>query len=147
MNGLLQRIVRMAVLTGIFFADPLRMMRLVSGYPPFSPLSADTDLKHSCPRREDIHPCECQELLKTESTLGEFGKETFVSCRSIQNSEVMEEAINYMKGHMIDFMIVDNCKLPLFHNGLFFKVGVKRIEILNSTVELRNNLFECASKC
>ncbi|GBN54954.1 hypothetical protein AVEN_19997-1 [Araneus ventricosus] len=147
MNGLLQLIVRMVLLAGIVLADPPRMMTAMSSNPLFSPLAPPTVLKQGCPRREDIHPCECLEIPKSDSASGEAGVETVAFCKTIRNTQVLQNAMKGMQGHIIDFMVLDSCKLPPFPNGLFFNVGIKWMEILNSTVQLKQNFFECASNC
>ncbi|GIY53635.1 uncharacterized protein CDAR_58561 [Caerostris darwini] len=150
MNRLTRLFVRMLLLAGIVLADPPRMLTSSSSSLPtslFSPLAPPTVLREGCPRKEDIHPCECLEIPKPDSSSGESGIETVAFCKTIRNTQVLQNAMKGMQGHTIDFMVLDSCKLPPFPNGLFFNVGIKWMEILNSTVQLKQNFFECASNC
>lgn len=146
MNGILQIIVRTVLLAGIVLADPPRLTSM-SASSLFSPLAPPTVLKEGCPRKEDIHPCECLEIPKPDSASGEGSIETVAFCKTIRNTQVLQNAMKGMQGHIIDFMVLDSCKLPPFPNGLFFNVGIKWMEILNSTVQLKQNFFECATNC
>ncbi|KFM81593.1 hypothetical protein X975_02295, partial [Stegodyphus mimosarum] len=139
-------LLRVALFVGIVSADPPRPGATSSLFPVNAPT---TSLKVGCPRREDIHPCECLEIPNPEASTadGEVQIETVAFCKTIRNSQVLQNAMKGMQGHVIDFMVLDSCKLPPFPNGLFFNVGIKWMEILNSTVQLKQNFFECASNC
>lgn len=148
MNPRLQILLRIALFIGIVVADPPRTS-VVSSISPlslFPAMAPRTQLKDGCPRREDIHPCECLEIPKISEVLKDE-IETVVFCKTIRNSQVLQNAMKGMQGHIVDFMVLDSCKLPPFPNGLFFNIGIKWMEILNSTVQFKTNFFQCANNC
>lgn len=99
---------------------------------------------HSCPRPEDIHPCECLEIANhyNKSQL-----ETVTFCKNIRNTEVLKVAMKGMKGHFINYFVLDSCKLPPFPNGLFHNIGIGWMEALNSTVQFQESFFSCSNGC
>ncbi|KAG8170515.1 hypothetical protein JTE90_015542 [Oedothorax gibbosus] len=85
---------------GVVLTDPpAPRQTLTSSSALFSPLAPATVLKEGCPRREDIHPCECLEIPKESSESGEpsAGLETVAFCKTIRNTQVFQNA---MKGFM-----------------------------------------------
>lgn len=147
MSRTIRILLRIALFAGIVAADPPRSLASsISPLSLFPAMAPTTILKDGCPRREDIHPCECLEIPKLIAE-GPDEIETVVFCKTIRNSQVLQNAMKGMQGHIIDFMVLDSCKLPPFPNGLFFNIGIKWMEILNSTVQFKTNFFQCANNC
>lgn len=147
MKQQIQILLRIVLFVGIVMADPPRSsVSSISPLSLFPAMAPTTQLKDGCPRREDIHPCECLEIPKSGDGSTPL-VETVVFCKTIRNAQVLQNAMKGMQGHIIDFMVLDSCKLPPFPNGLFFNIGIKWMEILNSTVQLKTNFFQCASNC
>lgn len=97
----------------------------------------------ACPRREDIHPCQCIEL--PSKIPGDV--ETVATCKNIRNHQVLSDALKGFQHHRINFFVLDSCKLPPFPNGLFHNVDVEWMEVLNSTVQFQKNFFTCSKDC
>lgn len=97
----------------------------------------------ACPRREDIHPCQCIEL--PSKIPGDV--ETVATCKNIRNHQVLSDALKGFQHHRINFFVLDSCKLPPFPNGLFHNVDVEWMEVLNSTVQFQKNFFACSKDC
>nr|XP_042904332.1 uncharacterized protein LOC122270573 [Parasteatoda tepidariorum] len=131
----------------VWCQSSVMMPRTSTAHSLFPAMAPTTQLKVGCPRKEDIHPCECLEVPKSDSASGEMEIETVAFCKTIRNAQVLQNAMKGMQGHIIDFMVLDSCKLPPFPNGLFYNVGIKWMEILNSTVQLKQPFFQCASNC
>lgn len=97
----------------------------------------------ACPRREDIHPCQCIEL--PSKIPGDV--ETVATCKNIRNHQVLSDALKGFQHYRINFFVLDSCKLPPFPNGLFHNVDVEWMEVLNSTVQFQKNFFACSKDC
>ncbi|KAH7939373.1 uncharacterized protein LOC119402201 [Rhipicephalus sanguineus] len=97
----------------------------------------------ACPRREDIHPCQCIEL--PSKIPGDV--ETVATCKNIRNHQVLSDALKGFQHYRINFFVLDSCKLPPFPNGLFHNVDVEWMEVLNSTVQFQKNFFTCSKDC
>lgn len=97
----------------------------------------------ACPRREDIHPCQCIEL--PSKIPGDV--ETVATCKNIRNQQVLSDALKGFQRYRINFFVLDSCKLPPFPNGLFHNVDIEWMEILNSTVQFEKNFFSCSKDC
>ncbi|KAK8772219.1 hypothetical protein V5799_024537 [Amblyomma americanum] len=97
----------------------------------------------ACPRREDIHPCQCIEI--PSRIPGDV--ETVATCKNIRNHQVLSDALKGFQHYRINFFVLDSCKLPPFPNGLFHNVNVEWMEVLNSTVQFQRNFFTCSKDC
>lgn len=97
----------------------------------------------ACPRREDVHPCQCIEI--PSKIPGDV--ETVAMCKNIRNHQVLRDALKGFQNHRINFFVLDSCKLPPFPNGLLHNVQVEWMEILNSTVQFQKDFFGCSKGC
>lgn len=97
----------------------------------------------ACPRREDIHPCQCLEI--PSKIPGDI--ETVATCKNIRNQQVLSDALKGFQRHKINFFVLDSCKLPPFPNGLFHNIDVEWMEVLNSTVQFQKEFFACSKGC
>lgn len=117
-----------------------------------------------CPAADKIYPCDCLELQKglesefydNESIALEDEVpiephpdiiETVVFCKNIHDKKALVTSVQAFKGHRINYLVIDSCSLPSFPNSLFKEINILWMEILNSTVQFREQFFECASNC
>uniref|UniRef100_A0A224YQH6 Uncharacterized protein n=1 Tax=Rhipicephalus zambeziensis TaxID=60191 RepID=A0A224YQH6_9ACAR len=121
-------------------AAPVRPRRPMTTYSVPTQSRSDNS---ACPRREDIHPCQCIEL--PSKIPGDV--ETVATCKNIRNHQVLSDALKGFQHHRINFFVLDSCKLPPFPNGLFHNVDVEWMEVLNSTVQFQKNFFTCSKDC
>lgn len=110
---------------------------------PTGDRSDDRGEDSACPRREDIHPCQCLEI--PSKIPGDV--ETVATCKNIRNQQVLSDALKGFQRHKINFFVLDSCKLPPFPNGLFHNVDIEWMEVLNSTVQFQKEFFGCSKGC
>lgn len=118
-----------------------------------------------CPGMDKIKPCDCLEIqkgLSSDDYVNEsFNEsiddipieshpdiiETVVFCKHIYDVKSLIQSISSFKGHRINYLVIDSCNLPSFPNNLFKEINVLWMEILNSTIQFREQFFDCASNC
>lgn len=67
--------------------------------------------------------------------------EVVAHCKNIQNPQVLREAIKGFRGHQVNYLVIDSCKVPPFPNDLFNGIDIRWLEMTNSTVQFHNNFL------
>ena len=78
---------------------------------------------------------------QTSAELAEPKVEVVAYCRNIQNPQVLRSAIKGFRGHLVNYFVIDSCKVPPFPNDLFHGVDVRWLEMSNTTVQFHNNFL------
>ncbi|GIX95963.1 uncharacterized protein CEXT_160531 [Caerostris extrusa] len=82
-----------------------------------------------CPPKESGSQCQCSDGILYE------GKGTKVECRFVTNPQTLLNEIQRYRGYDIDFLKLIQVQLPFLPAGLFKGVSVKRIYLVDSTLE------------
>ncbi|XP_053211410.1 uncharacterized protein LOC128395044 [Panonychus citri] len=73
--------------------------------------------------------------------------ETVVFCKHIYSRKQLMESMKAFKRHRINYLVIDSCSIPPFPTNIFNQINILWMEVLNSTIQFRENFFECGAAC